>query len=263
MAVAISTVTSLRCGRLSAHEEGGGLVTTNARRALCDERPVDPARCGAGLEALLAGGAAEPQRARVERRVLARALAERLHREASERGAPSADELERAAERAWPRHNDGPIVSVVHALFPAGAKAEARASALAAAVGAKPTAELFEATARAAGADVTVERIEAIGNRGRTAAGLELERSFADAAVRLTMDSPRSDVVHTTYGEHVILAIGRGEPGAIDASARAAALAREAIAFRARDRIDTAVVSASVRVASDAPTTLKSLGKTP
>jgi hypothetical protein len=215
------------------------------------------------VEELLARGLARVEREAVERRVLARVLAERLNREAREHGAPSAAEVEQAAERVWPRLNDGPLVSVVHALFPTAPNADARASAFAASLDAKPTVEAFEATARAAGPDVVIERIDAIGNRGRTATGVTLERAFADAAVRLTMDSPRSDVVHTSYGTHVLLVTRRLEPAPLDASSRKNALIEEAIALRARDRTDAIVMNAAVRVENNAPATLKFLRKNP
>lgn len=259
-----AALTLVACDRATRAEGGGDEARGNAESicaATTGEQGTDLSACRVRVEELLARGVRAHDRRGVERRVLARAQAERLQNASHAGGPPSIEEIERAAEAAWPKHNDGPIVSVVHALFPTARDADARAEALARALGAKPTAESFEAAARAAGSDVVVERIDAIGNRGRTVSGVVLERAFADAAVRLTMDSPRSDSVHTSYGTHVVLLLRRNEPAAVDAVARENALVSEAYTLRARDRLDELVARAAVRVEADAPSALKSLGK--
>ncbi len=202
----------------------------------CDggHRPED---CRPFVDELLARAVLEPERMRVERRTLARALANREVRVAKSRGAAPPEEAEAAAERIWPKLNDGPIVSVVHALFPEGPHCVARAEAFAREVGPAPEPKAFEARARALGDGIVVENIAHVGNRRKTAAGMTLEAAFADAAVALTTKAPRSDVVRTRYGAHLLVLTARIDAPPTDAKARALLLSEEVIALRVRDAL--------------------------
>jgi parvulin-like peptidyl-prolyl isomerase len=128
------------------------------------------------------------------------------------------------------------VVDVVHALFPAGPDADRSARAFASSLVSPASEESFRSAAKVAGASA-VERINGVGNRGRTLAGLVLVREFSDAAVRLTTASPRSDVVHTSYGSHIVLLLSRYEPEPFAASERVRALREEALNRRVRARI--------------------------
>jgi hypothetical protein len=196
---------------------------------------VDDA-CVKTLEVLLAEAAPQALRVRVERRVLARAAAEALVLEARALGAPSESEREAAATALWPRWNDGAVVDVVHALFATTPDADRRARAFTAELPSSASEEDFRALAKTAGAGA-IERINGVGNRGRTLAGLELVREFSDAAVRLTLESPRSDLIHTAYGSHVLLLLSRHEPEPFVVAERDAAVLEEAMNRRVRARI--------------------------
>lgn len=206
-------------------------------KSACNGASTQPAACLAELEGLLANRVPADLADRVSRRVLARAEADRMVAQARGEGEPSGEEIEAAADALWPRWNDGPIVNVVHALFSGGDDAEIRARAFASSLGVGVDEEAFRSAAKMAGA-TTVERIDAIGNRGRSLSGLALVREFSDAALRLTTSSARSDVIHTSYGSHIVLLLGRAEPEPFVPSERAAGLREEALNRRVRARID-------------------------
>lgn len=218
----------------------GGAVVDEAPpkvQSACNGASTTFAACLEELDGLLANRAPAELAGRVARRVLARAEADRIVVQARGEGEPSGEEIEAAADALWPRWNDGPIVNVVHALFSGGDDAESRARAFASSLGVGVDEEAFRSAAKAAGA-TTVERIDAIGNRGRSLSGLALVREFSDAALRLTKSSPRSDVIHTSYGSHIVLLLGRAEPEPFVPSERAAGLREEALNRRVRARID-------------------------
>jgi hypothetical protein len=116
------------------------------------------------------------------------------------------------------------------------AKTPRSARAFASSLPAGVDEEQFKAAAKSAGA-AAVERINGVGNRGRTLAGLVLVSDFSNAAIRLTTSSPRSDVIHTSYGSHIVLLLGRAEPEPFVPSERASGLREEAMNRRVRARI--------------------------
>lgn len=244
---------------LSCAREGETVPPLPSRvsERMADRR--DGARCEGEIADLLATRAPEAAHRWVERTTLARVMAERATRRARDEGAPTADELERVADHVWPRFNTGGFVSVVHALFPRGDKARARAESLAASLEMGIDASTFERLAHAAGSDVVVERITHIGDRGRTLEGQVLERSFADAANALTMTARRQAVVETSYGYHVILATERVEPRPIDAAERRVGLENEALSERARAELATAWKHRRIVLAPDTKQTLENL----
>lgn len=230
VAVAALAVACASCRAREAPKREG------PRARACSSPSGASEACVTTLEGLLAEAAPQPLRVRVERRVLARAAAEAIVAEARALGAPSESELDAAATALWPRWNDGPVVDVVHALFPTGPEADRAARAFAASLASNVGEEEFRKQAEASGAR-TVERINGIGNRGRTLAGLDLVREFSDAAVRLTMESRRTDLIHTAYGSHVVLLLARNEPEPFLVAARDAAVREEALTRRVRERL--------------------------
>jgi hypothetical protein len=217
---------------------GGGVVDEAPPnvKSTCNGASTPLAACLEELDGLLANGAPAELAGRVARRVLARAEADRIVAQARGEGEPSGEEIEAAADGLWPRWNDGPVVDVVHALFAGGEDSEKRARAFASSLPAGVDEEQFKAAAKSAGA-AAVERINGIGNRGRTLAGLVLVSDFSNAAIRLTTSSPRSDVIHTSYGSHIVLLLGRAEPEPFVPSERASGLREEAMNRRVRARI--------------------------
>ncbi len=224
---------------VSACREGTELSNvgaSGARDGACGRGAAQTAACTEVLVGLLVGGISPEARGRVERRVLARAEAERIVANASASGEPSKAELDAAADALWPRWNDGPIVDVVHALFAPERGGERAALAFASSLPEAVDEDRFTAIAKAANASA-VERIEGIGNRGRTLSGLELVREFSVAVVRMTMDDPRSDIIHTPYGAHVVLLLKTHHVEPIEPRAREAALRTEALDRRVRSAV--------------------------
>ena len=250
-----SAMAALSCAR-----EGADRSWTTGRSSACAGAVQDFAPCQQELDELLAAEAPEAARRWVERTTLARALAARATQRAAQRGAPSDDEIERVADLVWPRFNTGAFVSVVHALFPKGDAARSRAEALALRVPREMDSKAFEELAHGAGADVVVELITHVGNRGRTLEGQALERAFANAANELTMTGRRLAVVETSYGHHVILATERAEPRPIDARQVRIGLENEAIAERARAELEKTWKQRRIVLVPD---TKETLGKLP
>lgn len=227
------------------------------RDSACSGAAANAMRCREQIDQLLAMAAPERTRRASDRNALARTLVARATVEAAKLGPATSEELEASAEREWPRFNTGPIVSVIHALFPASPDATERATRFAARLAQTSDAKGFEQLAREAGPDVVVERIEHVGNQGRTLEGLTLERAFADAAVALTKDSPRSHVVHTPYGAHMLMATEWLAARIATPAEAQKGLAEAALAERARKALENARQERPTAIANDAKETLQ------
>ncbi len=231
----------------------------DVRESACSGAAANAARCREQIEELLTEAAPERVRRASDRNALARALVARATAEAAKLGPATGEEVEASAEREWPRFNTGAIVSVIHALFPASPDATERAAGFALRIAQTSDAKSFEQLAHEAGRDVVVERIDHIGNQGRTVEGLTLERAFADAAVNLTKDSPRSHVVQTPYGAHVLMATEWLAARIATAAEAQKGLAEAAIAERARKTLEAARQGRQAAIASDAKETLQNV----
>lgn len=227
------------------------------RDSACSGAAANAARCREQIEELLTMAAPERIRRASDRNALARALVARATAEAAKIGPATGEEVEASAEREWPRFNTGAIVSVIHALFPASPDATERAAGFALRIAQTSDAKSFEQLAHEAGRDVVVERIDHIGNQGRTVEGLTLERAFADAAVALTKDSPQSHVVHTPYGAHMLMATEWIAARIATPAEAQKGLAEAALAERARKALENARQERPTAIATDAKETLQ------
>ena len=227
------------------------------RDSACAGAAANATRCREQTEQLLAKAAPDRTRRASERNALARTLVVRATAEAAKLGPATNEELQASAEREWPRFNTGPIVSVIHALFPASPNAAERAEAFAVRIAQTSDPKSFEQLAHEAGRDVVVERIDHIGNQGRTVEGLTLERAFADAAVALTKDSPRSHVVHTPYGEHMLMATEWLTARIATPAEAQKGVGEAAVAERVRKTLDGARLARPSAITSDAKETLQ------
>ncbi len=231
----------------------------DVRESACSGAAADATRCREQIEELLTKAVPERIRRASDRNALARALVVRATAAAAKLGPATSEEIEASAEREWPRFNTGPIVSVIHALFPASPDATERAAGFALRIAQTSDAKSFEQLAHEAGREVVVERIDHIGNQGRTVEGLTVERAFADAAVTLTKDSPRSNVVHTSYGDHVLMATEWLAARMATPAEAQKGLAEAAIAERARKTLEAARQGRPTAIASDAKETLQNV----
>ena len=198
------------------------------------DAPMPTGACDEELAALVSSGLSEGRQRSIARSVYARAMTRDAHARAAAGGAGTAEETDAALDRLWPRVNTGPIVSVVHALFPPGPNGEVRARSFRASLRDGGTAEAFEQIAKRAGTDVIVERVGHIGNRGRTLDGQSLDPTFVTAALALTPSSPYSDLVRTPYGAHILVLTERLPVQITPIDDQRVATAREVVAERAR-----------------------------
>jgi hypothetical protein len=208
-----------------------------------------------------------------ERGALARALLERLRREAESRGPPSDDEIEALTAERWLELARPPLARTTHAVVlsspPADApKAKRIAEAIANAVRGVKDATEFEKRARAVpaeGLDVRVEHLSPVAPDGRTGdpkappgtpPPTPLEVDYARAAHAISEVGGQSPIVQTRYGYHVILLEERLPERSFSLADRRSMLTPEIMSRRARELGDQLLERAKqtpIRIDRSAP----------
>ena len=159
----------------------------------------------------------------VERGVLARGLLESIYQKARELGQPSEGELQALASERWPEFDRPAAAQTTHFVVRTRegqptTSAELLARRLAVAVHGSKTSEEFKATVGAfpkeRGLDVVVESLPPVTSDGRSlrmnsddqviGAGPSFDLKFAQVANSLAREGEQSEIVHTSFGFHVI-----------------------------------------------------------
>jgi hypothetical protein len=162
---------------------------------------------------------------------LARVVGERLLDEARLRGSPSDDELAtirvmHAVVRRSPSLSPSRAVEVTSTLRQAVENAKSD--------------DDFETRAKQVphpGAQVTVERLDAIDASGRSARGDEYDPSFVAAAFGLHVRGETTDIVETPFGWHVIRLMDRAPPEFPALEQRRQELATDVVEMRVRAQL--------------------------
>lgn len=187
-----------------------------------------------------------------ERSALARAMLERLKREAENRGPPSDAEVEAITNERWLDLARPPLVRTTHAVVqfssPADApKAKRAAEAIASAVAGIKDSTEFDKRARAVpseGLKVDVEHLLPVAPDGRSGdpkaprgmpAPPPLEKAYATAAHAIPEVGAQSPIIQTSYGYHVILLEERLPEIAYSFEERRALVTPEVMSRRATD----------------------------